>query len=648
MGRRRIGFVLSVCALGAACYVGGADDPLPPAARRDAGDAGLGFPALDAGSGFDGQVQSSSTQPVFGPTMIASAPPPPISGGTLLVTRDGARAIAADPDRDAVYVVDLASRAVTATVALARGDEPGRLAEDGAGRVHVALRGAGALVTIDETTGAVLARRAVCPAPRGVAWDSSSDVVWIACATGELVALPAAGGPATASLVVERDLRDVVAASGSLAISEFRSARVLRVSHDGAVVRRDQLPAPAAGFDPQVVWRTVAGASGDLVTVHQMESSVFVAAKPGGYGGGCGNNTIEPPPPSNMPLPADAATNTMCGPDDVDAGCLANGEAVVRGVLTVVAPNGVIRLNRAIPAAVPVDVAVSRDGTAIAAVAAGNAFTPDLGTVLTFDAACGELREAPRRVGATSITPIAVAFDAQNDVLVQTREPATLVRFDAETGEPTTIALSAVSRADTGVDIFHTQAGAMVACASCHPEGGDDGHVWMLDGNPRRTPSLRGTIAGTAPYHWTGSEQNLDTLVTDVYTLRMSGAFLAGDRMSALTGWVQSIPAPPSPSWLDASAVARGQAVFARQDVGCATCHAGPKLTNDTTVDVGTGGNFQVPPLVGVGWRAPLLHDGCAATMADRFGKCATPGHGSTAGLSAGDLADLSTYLESL
>jgi hypothetical protein len=55
-----------------------------------------------------------------------------------------------------------------------------------------------------------------------------------------------------------------------------------------------------------------------------------------------------------------------------------------------------------------------------------------------------------------------------------------------------------------------------------------------------------------------------------------------------------------------------------------------------------------VPPLVGVGWRAPLMHNGCAATLADRFGKCSTATHGSVAALSAGQISDLTAYLDSL
>ncbi len=172
--------------------------------------------------------------------------------------------------------------------------------------------------------------------------------------------------------------------------------------------------------------------------------------------------------------------------------------------------------------------------------------------------------------------------------------------------------------------------------------------MWVLDGNERRTPSLRGTIAGTAPYHWPGDEADFSAIVKDVYVTRMSGAALAQDQTAVLSAWVNSIPAPPAPTWVDAKAAAAGRAIFERADVGCASCHSGAKFTNNATVNVGTGGAFQVPPLVGVGWRTPLLHNGCAATIADRFGACATPLHGSIASLSATDITNLSAYLETL
>jgi cytochrome c peroxidase len=128
----------------------------------------------------------------------------------------------------------------------------------------------------------------------------------------------------------------------------------------------------------------------------------------------------------------------------------------------------------------------------------------------------------------------------------------------------------------------------------------------------------------------------------------MSGAQLDPGQLGALESWVQAIPAPPSPSWVDPAAAARGRALFERADVGCTACHSGPKFTNNQTVNVGTGSAFQVPPLVGVGWRTPLLHDGCAATLPDRFGACSTPGHGATSSLAAQDISDLVSFLESL
>ena len=58
---------------------------------------------LDAGQPF------SAIRPTFGATVVAAVPPPPISGGTLIVSADGRLALAADPDRDLVYGVDLSS-----------------------------------------------------------------------------------------------------------------------------------------------------------------------------------------------------------------------------------------------------------------------------------------------------------------------------------------------------------------------------------------------------------------------------------------------------------------------------------------------------------------------------------------------------------
>lgn len=590
-----------------------------------------------------------ASQPSFGATVTAGTPPPPISGGTLLVTHDGHTAVAADPDRDAVYVVDTAAGSVTQTIALQTGDEPGRLTEDGAGRVHVALRRGGAVVAIEPSSGAIVSRRAVCPAPRGVAWDSSSDYVWVACATGELVALPAAGGAAARSFVIDRDLRDVVVqADGSLTVSQFRSATLLRIASDGGVSRRDVLPsAPSPGFAAQVAWRTIAGPSGSTVTTYQAESTSIVnTSSPGGYSGGGGVGVL----PLALPTPGGSFDGDAAPPPEPAPPFLG---PIVQSIVSTVGTDGsILQASSVQQVVLPVDVALSPDGSTIAIAAVGNEFSPESSVWTLPQQQLGSISSY-----ATTAPAIAVAYDGNGALLVQTREPATL---QFVTGLSPAIILSAITRADTGADIFHAQAGGLIACASCHPEGGDDGHVWMLDGLPRRTPSLRGTIAGTAPYHWPGDELTMGTLIDDVYTGRMGGAKLDPVQQGALTSWVESLPPPPAPSWVDASAVPRGQALFQGAG-GCSTCHSGPKLTNNATVNVGTGTDegvlpdggpaptaFQVPPLVGVGWRTPLMHNGCAATIADRFGSCATAGHGTTAQLSAQNVSDLTAYLESL
>ncbi len=636
MGWVRAGMVTGCAANGAGFSSSSISDE-PPNQNAPFVEAGT-VSFEDAGESIC--LGDGGSQPIFGPQCTAGVPPPPISGGTLLVTRDGRTAVVCDPDRDAIYIVNLGSLTISFTIALNPGDEPGRLVEDGAGRIHVALRSGGALVTIDPSSGAILARRSVCPAPRGVAWDSTQDAVWVACATGELIALPSAGGAVTTNWVVERDLRDVLVNGGAVSVTEFRSAQVLNLTSNGTIASRSTLPAPDMGFAPHVAWRTVPGPSGTTVSVYQEHSlSSLSTTTTGGYGGGggCGAGLF--------------AGNVLVTNDAGNLGFPPGfGLGAIGSVLTVRGPDGTVIVNRTFEGVLPVDVAVSQDGSTFAVVTPGSAFGEN-GVLLLGQGGLG----AAVFLVLPDVTqvPIAVAFDANGDVLVQTRDPATIWVFAASpdggvASTPVAIRLSTLSRCDTGHDIFHTHAGAPIACASCHPEGGDDGHVWTLNGDLRRTPSLRGTIAGTAPYHWPGDEKDLPTLVNDVYIVRMSGQSLDDANMTALTGWVESLPAPPVPTWVSPLAAASGKALFERADVGCSTCHSGAKFTNNATVDVGTGGAFQVPPLVGVGWRTPLLHDGCAQTIADRFGSCATAQHGTISSLSAADLTNLTAYLESL
>jgi hypothetical protein len=205
---------------------------------------------------------------------------------------------------------------------------------------------------------------------------------------------------------------------------------------------------------------------------------------------------------------------------------------------------------------------------------------------------------------------------------------------------------------DTGHAIFHLTTGRGIACFHCHPEGGDDGRVWTFAStgaspSKRRTQSLRGGIAGTAPFHWDGVLTSMARLADDVYLGRMGGPSLNSEQAAALERWVQTIPALPlAAATPDA---ARGRALFMSPSVDCARCHPGPLYTNNLSMDVGTGGVFQTPSLRGVRWRAPFMHDGCAPTLRARFDAgCGGSLHGNTAQLSEAQLADLIAFLETL
>jgi mono/diheme cytochrome c family protein len=210
--------------------------------------------------------------------------------------------------------------------------------------------------------------------------------------------------------------------------------------------------------------------------------------------------------------------------------------------------------------------------------------------------------------------------------------------------------MGGVSRRDAGHDLFHTNAGAGLACASCHPGGGDDGRTWQFsDVGPRRTQVFNMGIDDTLPLHWDGELATFSDLVDEVFVRRMGGPNLTVDQRAALGGWIASMKPNTPMRKADDPAVVRGKQLFQSSDVGCSGCHSGKKLTNNATIDVGTGGAFQVPSLIGVAYGQPYLHDGCAQSLRQRFDpKCGGAQHGHTSQLSEAQIGDLIAYLQSL
>jgi hypothetical protein len=594
----------------------------------------------------------------------------------MIVSNDGKRAIVADPDRDRIVTMDLVNGTTIHELQLDVGDEPGRLIEDVRGNVHVALRRGGAVVTVG-ADGQLVMKRFACTEPRGMAIDGTTDLLHVACAGGELVSFNAASGAAPVrSLRLERDLRDIIVQGTQLVVTKFRTAEILTVDGAGNIVNRafpptvqrfdqgfndfpGEPPQPGTGVvdaAASTAWKTIALDDGTLVMTHQRKTKdVLDTVQTGGYGGGCGEAPVE-----------DGVTIVRPGQTPVAVGQIGRG-------------------------ALPVDIAASRNFDRLAMVVAGSknvkvvpiaalsnpdtdecrppdppqcepgeAPVPggppggfegdDAGGGGNTPGCCtdndgdGECEDNPHRLG----TPTSVDWAPNGDLVIFYPEaPALIVRAAGGPAITRRINLGGAAANDPGRNVFHAQTQIGLACASCHPEGRDDGLVWnFAQFGQRRTQSIAGHILERAPYHWVGDMNDLPKLMDDVFSTRMAGGFLNDTQKAALGPWMNRIPAPP-PGAFNADAAVRGKALF--EASGCVTCHNGDNLTNNQLVNVGTGGKFKVPSLVGVGARAPFMHDGCASTLMDRFTTCGGgDAHGVTSTLSQTQLTDLVEYLESL
>jgi YVTN family beta-propeller protein len=219
-----------------------------------------------------------------------------------------------------------------------------------------------------------------------------------------------------------------------------------------------------------------------------------------------------------------------------------------------------------------------------------------------------------------------------------------------------------------------------IACASCHPGGREDGHVWLFPDGSRQTPSLAGrALDRTAPYHWAGIFPQLEDFFTETIVSRMGGTGLNNTENAQLKSFLFSLKAPENPLQNRpdlADKLARGQAAFAK--AGCEQCHTSSNslYTNNSDHNVGTIGPsdllevisngvgtdpstwqplqaINTPSLLGLGRTAPYLHDGSILTIRARIDQSRSPkhdglDHGDTSVLNDQEISDLETYLLSL
>jgi hypothetical protein len=434
----------------------------------------------------------------------------------------------------------------------------------------------------------------------------------VACRSGRLVTLDASSFQVTRTLQLESDLRDVLQLGSELVVTRFRSAEVLVVAGDGTLAQRVTLSSAATG-DTTLAYRAAVSVDGAVYVAHQSVGAVYYTS--GSALAGRYTEVQVHPAQAN----ASAAGTPLAGVS------INFGSAERAG---------------------PLDLAVDAVSRRVAVLNTSSSLTNQTLPALATYALGGGGRTAFELVAGF---PVAVAFDTNGHWLTQSREPAQLQLEDG-----TLIPLSSESHADTGVALFHADLGGGVSCASCHPEAGDDGHVWnvTLDGRltRRRTQALEGGVLGRAPFHWAGELKDMAELVHDAATRGGSPPFLPSPaQVEALADWLDRVPKAAPADDIDLKLAAVGDTLFHDRDVGCSGCHAGAQLTDNLLHDVGTGESLMTPTLLGVGLREPLFHDGCVARLQLPFGACAGgTEHRRIAELSRAEQDALQAYLRTL
>jgi cytochrome c peroxidase len=192
-----------------------------------------------------------------------------------------------------------------------------------------------------------------------------------------------------------------------------------------------------------------------------------------------------------------------------------------------------------------------------------------------------------------------------------------------------------------------------LACQTCHPNGGSNGAFFLAEvsdrsgnvdvthrlfnratddsaANPVNIPSLRG-VRLTAPYGRDGRTASLREFTRDVIVGEFAGAEPAGWLLDALAAYMRELDFLPGPDLttggrLDPSADAaarRGEALFWRPfpnqpELSCAGCHRpSAGFIDGLRHDIGSGGVYDTPSLLGSARSAPYFHDGRFAGLAD-------------------------------
>jgi cytochrome c peroxidase len=262
--------------------------------------------------------------------------------------------------------------------------------------------------------------------------------------------------------------------------------------------------------------------------------------------------------------------------------------------------------------------------------------------------------------------PLGLAVhDGRAVVMSQFDRAVSIVAVDNAKAAPITIALSRPAGEvdavfERGRQMFHDTFDPRIskdgrACASCHPDGREDGFTWSTPDGPRQTISLAGRLPNAAPYGWFGDHGSLRNHLTHTVSRLGGQGFDTKDLadLDALATYITRMKAPvASPNFASKELIRKGRELFHDAAQGCGDCHA-EGGTDRTRHDIGTGRelearfSFDTPSLMSIVGSAPYFHDGRYKSLDDLLAK-ADDKMGHAKHLNADQRVAMVAYMESL
>lgn len=621
----------------------------------------------------------------------ALAPPPrifrrlspadatPRQGSAIALAREGARRLAfvADEEEDAIHTLDLQTGTEIARTPLA--GRPTQILVGPSGDLLVALRGASALVHLGlEVEGEPLietSRVRTADEPVALALSDDREVVWVASGIGRKLEGFALAGAAPDVIELPHEARSLLLsgrsafvgylagpggknAAGGVGVVDLvaHAARFQRVFLPTLTIVSKPKMDPCTAFDDFGCSFSSSSTTIPARVARQSFALVQVDGRPG----------------AKSSRPRVLAPLELVGPGEplVLTGGYGGGvsfDPIVSEIVPLDAETGVpapllqrtgrrseeCRLPRA---------ALFDPTTRTVAVAC-----PGSGDVQVFGAD-EELPANDVKVRLPSKGVTALARDPEASTLIafaSFRRVVEVHRWPLGKDAPkVTIALSHVdglglsARAHAGRLLFHDARDARVsgdgrACASCHPDGRDDGLVWPTPNGPRQTFTLAGRVDRDGPFGWDAEHPTLAKHIA-VTVKNLHGSGLPEEQREELAAYLRAIPAPVYAAVEPATEVSRGRDLFASDETGCSGCHSVESSFTDgmahavsSATKVDRKKTFVAPSLIGVAATAPYFHDGRYATLGELLRGCDGK-MGETSQLSATDFAALEAYLRTL